>query len=233
MVKITYHGHACIELNDGKYDIIFDPFITGNPVAKISPEKISPNAILVSHGHPDHLGDAVEISKRTGATIIAPFELATFCGERGAKNIHPMHIGGSHLFDFGYVKLTLALHGSAFISEKERVYTGNPCGFIVKFGGKTIYFAGDTGLFTDMKMLGELFDIDVAFLPIGDNFTMGISDAAKAATWLKTKIAIPIHYNTWDVINQDPLNFVKALEGTGVKAIVVPFNDSYTINGKL
>lgn len=229
MVKITYHGHACIELNDGNYDIIFDPFLTGNPVTTALPENIKPNAILISHGHPDHLGDAINISKNTNALIIAPFELATYCAERGATNIHPMHIGGSHNFEFGTVKLTLALHGSAYISEKERIYTGNPCGFIVNFGGKTIYFAGDTGLFSDMKMLGELHNIDIAFLPIGDNFTMGIADAAKAALWLKTKLAIPIHYNTWDVIKQDPTFFTKAVADIGIKAMIVPFNTTVTI----
>jgi len=229
MIKITYHGHACVELNDGKFDIIFDPFITGNPVTKATPDKINPNAILVSHGHPDHLGDAIPISKRTNAMIIAPFELATYCAEKGATNVHAMHIGGSHNFDFGMVKLTLALHGSAFISEKERVYTGNPCGFIVKFGGKTVYFAGDTGLFSDMRMLGELNSIDVAFLPIGDNFTMGIADAVQAAKMLKTKLAIPIHYNTWDIIKQDPEKFVSELDKASIKGAIIPFNSSLVL----
>lgn len=229
MVKITYHGHACVELNDGTFDIIFDPFITGNPVTTADVDRIKPDAILVSHGHPDHLGDAITISKNSNALIIAPFELATYCAEKGATNIHPMHIGGSYKFDFGTVKLTLALHGSAFISEKERIYTGNPCGFIVEFGGKTIYFAGDTGLFSDMKMLGEIHNIDIAFLPIGDNFTMGIGDATKAASWLKTKLVIPIHYNTWDIIKQDPHDFVKAVSELGIKAMVIPFNSAVNL----
>lgn len=229
MIKITYHGHACVELNDGNYDIIFDPFITGNPVTKANAEDINPDAILVSHGHADHLGDAVSISKRTNAMIIAPFELATYCAEKGATNIHPMHIGGSHKFNFGRVKLTLALHGSAFVSETERIYTGNPCGFLVNFGGKTVYFAGDTGLFSDMKMIGELNKIDVAFLPIGDNFTMGIDDAVQAARLLNTKLVIPIHYNTWDVIKQDPESFVSKLNEIGIKGVVIPFNSSVTL----
>lgn len=229
MIKITYHGHSCIELNDGKFDILFDPFITGNPVTTANLSTLNPQAILVSHGHADHLGDAVEISQKTNATIIAPFELATFCAERGAKNIHPMHIGGSHQFDFGNVKLTLALHGSAFISEKERYYTGNPCGFILNFAGKTIYFAGDTGLFSDMKILGEQYNIDISFLPIGDNFTMGIHDAALAAMWLKTKIVIPMHYSTWPIINQDPQKLTLELANSGIKTVVIPFNNSYVL----
>ncbi len=229
MLKVTYHGHSCMELNDGNYDIIFDPFITGNPVTTAKTDNIKPNAILVSHGHADHLGDAVAISVNTGATIIAPYELATLCAEKGAKNVHPMHIGGSHNFEFGKVKLTLALHGSAFIAENERAYTGNPCGYIVHFGGKVIYFAGDTGLFADMKTIGELNTIDIAFLPIGDNFTMGSEDATIAAEWLKPKLVIPMHYNTWDIISQDPVKFIDMLAKKGIKGTIIPFNNTVTL----
>lgn len=226
MIKITYHGHACIELNDGKFDIIFDPFITGNPVTKTKVDDIKANAILVSHGHGDHLGDAISISKKTGALIIAPFELADFCQKQGAENVHPMHIGGSYKFEFGKVKLTQALHGSAFVTSDGTHYTGNPCGFIVNFGGKCFYFAGDTGLFYDMKTIGEGNNIDVAFLPIGDNFTMGPDDAVKASQMLKAKIVIPIHYNTWPIIEQDPYDFKKRVEELGIECIVIPFNSS-------
>lgn len=229
MVKITYHGHACIELNDGKYDIIFDPFITGNPVTKADPNNLKPNAILISHGHGDHLGDAVNISKRTGALIIAPFELADFCQKQGAQNIHPMHIGGSFNFDFGKVKLTQALHGSAFVTPDGTHYTGNPCGFIVYFGGKCFYFAGDTGLFGDMKTIGENNDIDIAFLPIGDNFTMGPDDAIKASQMLRAKTVIPMHYNTWRLIEQNPEEFKNKLNQIGINCVVIPFNSSIEV----
>jgi L-ascorbate metabolism protein UlaG (beta-lactamase superfamily) len=229
MVRITYHGHACIELNDGKNDIIFDPFITGNPVTKANPDMLKPNAILISHGHGDHLGDAISIAKKTGALIIAPFELADFCQKQGAPNIHPMHIGGSYNFEFGKVKLTQALHGSAFVTPDGTHYTGNPCGFIVHFGGKCFYFAGDTGLFGDMATIGSLNSIDIAFLPIGDNFTMGPDDAVKAAQMLQAKTVIPMHYNTWPLIEQNPEAFAEKLKAVGINCIVIPFNNSIEI----
>lgn len=230
MVKITYHGHACIELNNGMYDIIFDPFITGNPVTQAKIENINPTAILISHGHADHLGDAINIAKRSNALIIAPYELADFCQKMGAPNIHPMHIGGSYNFEFGKVKLTMALHGSAFVTPEDTHYTGNPCGFIVNFGGKVIYFAGDTGLFSDMKTIGTLNNIDIAFLPIGDNFTMGPDDAVEAATMLHAKTVIPIHFNTWPVIEQDPEDFKNKLQRKGINCLIIPFNESIVIN---
>lgn len=167
--------------------------------------------------------------KKTGALIIAPFELADFCQKHGAPNIHPMHIGGSYNFEFGKVKLTLALHGSAFVTPDGTHYTGNPCGYIIHFGGKCFYFAGDTGLFGDMKTIGSLNAIDVAFLPIGDNFTMGPDDAAKAAEMLQAKTVIPIHYNTWPLIEQDPEKFKEKLKAAGINCIIIPFNNSIEI----
>ncbi|MBI4378887.1 MAG: metal-dependent hydrolase [Nitrospinae bacterium] len=215
-MRITYHGHSCFIIEAGKYKIIIDPFLSGNPMAKIKPKDVKVDAVLVTHGHGDHLGDAVDISKRNNALIIAPFELVNYCNEKGATG-HPMHIGGSYNFPFGRVKLTIAHHGST----TDTGATGNPCGFVVTMEGKTIYHAGDTGLFSDMKLIGEINRIDAAMLPIGDNFTMGIEDAIKAVEFLRPRIAIPMHYNTFDVIRQDPKHFTDGLKGSQTKGVIL------------
>lgn len=225
MTKLTFLGHSCLLAEDGKQKIIIDPFLTGNPQASTSADKIDVDYILATHGHGDHIGDAVEISKRTGATIIAPNELAVWVTDKGAQ-AHNMHIGGAYNFEFGRVKLTIAHHGSA-AGETQLEYTGNPCGFVFDLGGKTIYYTGDTGLFLDMKLIGELNAIDIMFLPIGDNFTMGIDDAVKAVEFVKPKIAIPMHYNTWEIINADPGEFAKKLEGSGSEVVILKPGESY------
>jgi L-ascorbate metabolism protein UlaG (beta-lactamase superfamily) len=219
MLKATFYGHSCVFFTDGKYKVIIDPFITGNPLATVKAEEIDVDYILATHGHSDHLGDSVEISKRTNATIVAPNELATWVTEKGAL-AHNMHIGGAYNFEFGRVKLTIAHHGSA-AGETGLEYTGNPCGYVFDMGGKTVYHTGDTGLFLDMKLIGEINKIDLMFLPIGDNFTMGIDDAVRAVDFVKPKVVIPIHYNTWDIIKADPEDFKKKLEGTGVRAEIL------------
>lgn len=227
MSKVTYLGHACFTLEDEKHKIIFDPFLSGNPLAKASPEEIKVEAILLSHGHGDHLGDAINISKSNNALIVAPFELAMYCQKKGA-DVHPMHIGGSHDFGFGRVKLTIAHHGSAFIDE-EITYTGNPCGFVVNFAGKNIYHSGDTGLFMDMKLIGEMNKLDLAMIPIGDNFTMGVEDAVKAAEFLNPKVVIPMHFDTFDVIKQDPGNFAERLKSSRTKVQILKIGESYNL----
>lgn len=224
MVRLVYHGHACFSLFDGTYHIIIDPFITGNPLADVRAEDLNPSYILVSHGHGDHLGDAIEISKRNKSVIIAPNELAIYCSNQGAQS-HCMHIGGSYRFPFGRVKLTPAWHGSAVIKGRDIIYTGNPCGFVVEIGGTNIYHAGDTGLFGDMKLIGEMYPLDCALLPIGDNFVMGPRDALRAAQMLQARITIPMHYNTFPLITQNPDDFIGLLEEASLKGIVLKPGD--------
>lgn len=223
MLKLTFLGHACflLETEDGE-KLLFDPFITGNPQAPVSAEEISAGYILLSHAHMDHLGDAYEIAARNDAVIISTSEIAGAAQEKGA-NAHGLHIGGSHRFPFGTVKLTLALHGSG-------IPGGQACGFLVGCGGKTLYFAGDTGLFGDMKLIGELNRPDLALLPIGDNYTMGPDDAVVAASFLKARQVIPYHYNTWPLIKADPLLFKeKVEEQTGADCIILQPGESHSL----
>jgi L-ascorbate metabolism protein UlaG (beta-lactamase superfamily) len=225
MVKVTFYGHSCFTISDGKDNIIIDPFLTGNPLAKAKPDDLKVNYVLITHGHGDHLGDGIEMAKANDATIIAPFELATYCQNQGAK-VHPMHIGGGFDFSFGRVTLTIAHHGSGLPVKDGILYLGNPVGFVVNIDGKNIYHAGDTGLFYDMKLIGEMYPLDLALLPIGDNFTMGIREALKAAELLAAKTVIPMHYNTMDVIKQDPNEFVNNLP-SGINGRILKVGESY------
>jgi L-ascorbate metabolism protein UlaG (beta-lactamase superfamily) len=204
MPELKFLGHACFLLSEGKNSLIIDPFLTGNPITKDNAEQIDCQYILVSHGHDDHLGDAVSIARSTGATIITTAEIARACIEK-CVSAHAMHIGGKHSFDFGFIRITPAFHGSG-------IPGGHACGFIINFFGKTFYHTGDTGLFSDMSLLGRLEKIDVALLPIGDNYTMGPSDAAEAAGMIKPKLVVPMHYNTWPIIAQDPVAFKQDVE---------------------
>lgn len=222
MPKLTFLGHSAFLVEGSEGRVVIDPFLSGNPLAKIKPEDVKVDYVLLTHGHGDHLGDGVEIAKANNATIVAPFELANYCANLGA-NVHPMHIGGAHNFPFGRVKLTIAHHGSA---APDGTYTGNPCGFLVTMDGKTLYHPGDTGLFYDMKLIGEMNKIDVAVLPIGDNFTMGIEDAVKAAELLQPGLVIPMHYKTFDIIDVEPELFVRAVIARGLKSRLLPIGES-------
>ena len=225
MVRVTYHGHACFSLESGGVKLLTDPFISGNPLAVVDPESLDPDYILLSHGHVDHVGDAIGIARRCGAAIIAPFELTQFCLRRGVEKIIPMNIGGSHREPAFGVKMTIAHHSSAYVDDAEIIYTGSPCGYLIGMEEKTIYFAGDTALSYDLKLIAEQ-PIRLALLPIGDRFTMGPDDAKKAVEMLHPDLVVPMHYNTWEMIEQDPEQFVASLAGLGCRGIVLTIEES-------
>ncbi|MGC4376102.1 metal-dependent hydrolase [Fictibacillus sp. Mic-4] len=214
-MKVTYHGHSVIEIQTEKHNIWIDPFISGNKLCDVEADQVNPDVILLTHGHGDHVGDTFEIAKRTNGLVVAPNELANYIASKGIDS-HPMHIGGGYQFEWGYVKLTQAFHGSSYTEEDGTIiYTGMPAGLLFTAEGKTIYHAGDTALFSDMKLIGERNKVDVAFLPIGDNFTMGPEDALTAAEWINAGLTVPIHYNTFPIIKQDPNDFVSRLNVKG------------------
>lgn len=205
--KITWLGHGTFSIETAGKTVIIDPFFTGNPAASTTADEVSPDALIISHGHADHVGDAVEIAKRTGCLVIANHEIIEWLTKQGVANVHAQHIGGSHKHDFGTVKLTIAHHGSSLPDGSNG---GNPCGVILRTDDGTIYHACDTGLFYDMKLIGEE-GIDVAILPIGDNFTMGPEDALRAVKLIEPKRVIPDHFGTWPLIDQDVAAWAKSV----------------------
>lgn len=222
MPSLTYLGHSAFLVRGSQGSVVIDPFLTGNPVARTRPSDVRVQAVLLTHAHGDHLGDGVEIAKANDAVIVAPFELANYCAAKGAK-VHPMHLGGAHTFPFGRVKLTIAHHGSA---APDGTYCGNPCGYLLTMDGKTLYHPGDTALFYDMKLIGEMHPIDVAVLPIGDNFTMGIDDAVKATELLRPRLVVPMHYKTFDIIDADPAEFARRVAATGAQCRVISVGET-------
>jgi L-ascorbate metabolism protein UlaG (beta-lactamase superfamily) len=210
-LKVSYHGHSVVKLETGGKTILIDPFITGNSLTDLKAEEVNADYIILTHAHNDHVGDTVEIAKRNDALVITNADLATYLGWQGVRT-HGMNIGGAYQFEFGKVKMTQAFHGSGYAADDQQIiYGGMPAGVLVMSEGKTIYHAGDTGLFSDMKLIAR-HDIDLAFLPIGDNFTMGPEDAAVAAEFIKAKQVVPIHFNTFPPIKQDPQAFLDLLE---------------------
>lgn len=205
-MKLTYLGHSGFVIESDGHRLVIDPFLTGNPVAKHKPADIEAQFVLVTHGHGDHIGDAVPIAKANDALVIGPNDLVVKLQGEGVQG-HGMGIGGQHRFPFGRMRLTQALHDAGFEG-------GNPAGIVLELGGRRLYHAGDTGLYSDMKLLNGVTepDIEVALLPIGDNYTMGIADAVTACTWIQPKIVIPMHYNTFPLIAADADEFKRKAE---------------------
>lgn len=222
----TWYGHATLGLTVGEHKLLVDPFFTGNPVAPITADEALADFILITHGHGDHVGDAQAIAKRNNALIISNFEIAGWFAEQGLES-HAQHLGGGFHHPFGYLKLTLALHGSAL---PDGGYGGNPAGLLLTTpNGKKIYMAGDTGLFGDMQLIGDE-GIDLAVIPIGDNYTMGPDDALRAVKLLQPKVVIPIHYNTWPLIKQDPQAWKQRVEAeTQTKCVVLAPGGTYQV----
>jgi L-ascorbate metabolism protein UlaG (beta-lactamase superfamily) len=221
--KITWLGHGTFSIETDGKTVIIDPFFTGNPAATTTADAVSPDALIISHGHGDHVGDAVEIAKRTGCLVVANYEITEWLTKQGVENVHPQHIGGSHKHDFGTVKLTIAHHGSSLPDGSNG---GNPCGIILRTDDGTIYHACDTGLFYDMKLIGEA-GIDIAILPIGDNFTMGPEDALRAVKLIEPKRVIPDHFGTWPLIDQDVAAWAQSVRNeTSTEPIVLKSGQS-------
>jgi len=227
-VKYTYIGHGCHALAVNGSKILIDPFLSGNPSANLSPEAVEAEVIVVSHGHGDHIGDTVAIARRTGAKVISNFEIIGWLEKQGVppEQLHAQHLGGGFRHDFGYLKLTIAHHGSGL---PDGSYGGNPAGLLFTVENKKLYFAGDTALFMSMKLYGEE-GLDLAVLPIGDNFTMGPDDALRAVKLLTPKLVVPCHYNTWPLLQQDAAAWKARVESeTQTKVIVLAPGESLTL----
>lgn len=220
MLTLTYHGHACFTVaGDGKR-VIVDPFLTGNPKADITAAQVPRlDGILLSHGHRDHLGDAIPLSRRDGATVVAADELAKFCESQGAS-AHAMNIGGTHAFPFGRVKLVPAFHGGRVEGDTTGQYTTSPCGVVLTLAGQTVYHTGDTALTLEMQLLAGR--VDVLLVPIGDNYTMGIDDAVRAVEFVQPTVVVPMHYDTWEIINADPEEFRRKVGDRADVVILAP-----------
>ncbi len=226
MITLTWYGHATWGIDIDETRLLIDPFFEGNPVAEVALEALEADYIIVTHGHGDHVGDTVALAERTGATVIANFEICNWLQDQGVENVHPQHIGGGFHYPFGYLKLTIAMHGSAL---PDGSYGGMPAGVMIRTDGATIYHAGDTGLFASMELIGEE-GIDVALLPIGDNFTMGPDDALRAVKLIRPRVVIPMHYETWELIAQDPHAWAKRVEEqTKTHPVVLSIGETYTV----
>lgn len=217
MLVFVYYGHSTFALKNARYRLLFDPYFSCNPQAEMKADVIPCNHLFISHGHGDHMIDAASIAARTKSVVVGTPEVLEACK---AENTHSMNIGGSAQLEFGSVYMTQAIHSSGLPGALA-------CGFVVEIGDKVIYYSGDTALFSDMKLIAERFNIDVAILPIGGNYTMDIYDAAKAVEWLKPKHVIPVHYNTWPIIQADPDKFKELVESqTEAKVHIIKSGES-------
>jgi len=220
---VTFLGHGTFLVETNGTRVLIDPFLTENPSASMTAEEVPADVIILSHGHGDHVGDAINVANRTGALVIANHEIVEWLTGQGVTNTHAQHIGGQHVFDWGTVKLTIAHHGSMLPDGSDG---GNPCGILLKLTDGTIYHAADTGLFYDMKLIGE-DGIDLAILPIGDNFTMGPDDALKAVKLIEPRRVIPDHYDTWPLIAQDAAAWAERVRAeTSTEPLVLQPGDS-------
>jgi L-ascorbate metabolism protein UlaG (beta-lactamase superfamily) len=225
-MKLRYFSHSSFQITtDAGIVILIDPFLDDNPTSPVKSADVSADFVVLTHAHGDHVGDAFKIAKRTDPLFICVNELANYCIGKGFR-AHNMHIGGGFDFDFGRLKFTIAHHGSM---TPDGTYGGEPAGVIMTIDGKSVYHTGDTGLFYDMKLIGEMTPLDYILLPIGDNFTMGIADAVKAVALSGAEVAIPMHYNTFPVIKADPYEFKKKVEATGKKAIVLEYGEEIVL----
>ena len=225
MARLTFHGQSTftIETDDGTR-LVIDPFFEDNPVSDIRRSEVGAvDYILCTHGHFDHFVDAIPLARETGATLISTFEIVSFAETQEVQG-HPLHIGGGHDFPFGRAKMTPAIHGGQVHGDATGQFTTVPGGFLLHIDGKRIYHAGDTALTLDMQLLRG--KVDVAILPIGDNFTMGPEDAATAVGFIEPAVVIPMHYNTWPLIEQDPEHF-RALVGDRAHVQVMSPGDVY------
>ncbi len=225
-INITWLGHSAFKLEADGHTILIDPFLTGNPLAAAKPEELNPEIIFLSHAHGDHLGDTVDIAKRTGALVVTNFEVGEWLKKQGVENVHGQNPGGGCQHGFVHAKFTVAHHSSSF---PDGSYGGVACGFVLTLAGKRLYFAGDTALFSDMRLIGDQV-IDLAFLPIGDNFTMGPEDSLRAINYIRPRAVIPMHYKTWHPIDQDASEWGNAVNNeTTAQPIVLDPGASYLL----
>ena len=225
-IEITWLSHSGFYLDMNGISVLVDPFLTGNPLATISPDSLPADFILLTHAHGDHLGDTVAIAKRTNATVIGTFEIHSWLQKQGVERTHAQNTGGGYMHPFGHAKFVKADHSSSF---PDGTYGGQACGIVLTVDNKRLYFAGDTALFSDMRLIGDM-GIDVAFLPIGDNYTMGPEDSLRAIEWIRPQAAFPIHYNTFDAIAQDAAAWAQHVNNeTSAKPIVIDPASHFTV----